>query len=121
MMKMICGVLIVWCLIIVPAGLYGDGFGITDVRPRIITPNADHLNDVFWVFYRNPMDSQVHGKIYDVDGAEVTDMVHKAGAAEYSLCWDGKDGSGSIVPAGAYIYQIKSENTTYNGIVIVAR
>lgn len=111
------------CLMCASLYVYGDGFGIPKdgVRPRIITPNGDRRNDIFWVFYTNPMDSEVRGTIYDIDGAKVTDMIHKAGAREYSLCWDGKDGSGSLVPAGVYIYQIKAEDSTYNGVVIVAR
>lgn len=99
------------------------GFGVikNKVYPRIITPNDDGKNDLFWVFYANPMDNEVHGRIYTLDGAEVADMKHKTGAAEYSLYWDGADSSGRIVPAGVYIYQINAEDSVYNGAVVVAR
>jgi gliding motility-associated-like protein len=91
------------------------------VYPKIITPNGDGKNDLFWVFYENPMDDAVQGRIFDVRGAEVADMVHVNGAEEYSLTWDGKDGSGRVVPAGIYLYQIESEGTVYTGSVVVAR
>lgn len=99
------------------------GFAVNknNVYPKIITPNGDGLNDIFWVFYENLMDNEVRGKIYTIESAEVTDMVHKPGATEYSLCWDGTDGSGNIVPGGVYIYQITAENSVYNGVVVVAR
>lgn len=117
-------ILSVWVMVMMmPHGGNGEGFGVNaqKVYPRIITPNGDGWNDLFWVFYENPMDSEVHGKIYDIDGAEVTDMVHKSGAEEYSLCWDGTDGSKRVVPAGVYIYQITAEGSVYNGTIIVAR
>ncbi|MFH1379632.1 MAG: gliding motility-associated C-terminal domain-containing protein [bacterium] len=122
MMKLL-SMVIIGLVLYMPVPLAGGGFGIdkNDIRPRIITPNNDGLNDFFWIFYRNDFDLQVSGTIYDIDGAEVARMFHKTGAAEYSLCWDGKDGAGSVVPAGAYVYQVKAEDSIYNGIVIVAR
>ncbi|MBD3271132.1 MAG: hypothetical protein GF384_01175 [Elusimicrobia bacterium] len=105
------------------AGIQGAGFGIdrSRIRPRIITPNDDGRNDTFWVFYQNPLDSEVTGEIFDCEGAKVADMTHKNGAEEYSLCWDGTDGSGRVVPAGVYIYQITAEDSVFNGTVVVAR
>ena len=113
------------CMFLLGAGSIGfcAGFGVNknQVYPRIITPNGDGKNDLFWVFYENPLDNEVHGKIYTIDGAEVADMKHKTGSAEYSLCWDGCDGSGGVVPAGVYIYQLNAEDSVFNGTVVVAR
>lgn len=121
-----CAVITV-CMVLLPSSSLTTGFGVIEekVRPRIITPNGDGKNDIFWVIYTNPMDAEVRGKIYDLDGAEVTDMVQKTsditGLLEGALSWDGKDGSGNVVPAGVYIYQLTAEDTVFNGTVFVAR
>ncbi len=37
-----------------------------------------------------------------------------------TLTWDGKAG-GRTVPRGVYIYQIKAEDKTFNGTIVVVR
>lgn len=93
---------------------------MTDVAPRIITPNDDRRNDV--VFFR--FDSSITGipltaEIFDITGAKVSGMT--LDTFNPGLKWDGKDDSGKVVPAGIYIYSIKIGQKNATGTVVVAR
>jgi flagellar basal-body rod modification protein FlgD len=37
------------------------------------------------------------------------------------LTWDGKDDSGAVVPAGAYLYKIEVGEKAFTGTVVIAR
>ena len=101
------------------AGVYFDKSGLSN---RVITPNGDGLNDTATFTFDNPRDSAFSGKIYDMSGAFVADMVSGAstGGTTSSLQWDGKAG-GRPVAGGAYVYQVKSEGKTFNGTLLVIR
>lgn len=64
--------------------------------------------------YQIPTDLNGAGltlKIYNLLGQEIRTLVNKAHASGfYNVTWDGKDHSGRQVPAGVYIYQLKSGN-----------
>ncbi|MBI4248433.1 MAG: fibronectin type III domain-containing protein, partial [Elusimicrobia bacterium] len=92
-------------------------FDVSNVSHRVITPNGDHRNDVLIITFDNPQDSEVSGKIYDLTGAFVADMV-KTG--QFHIQWDGKAG-GSPVKSGVYIYQLKGEGRRFTGTIVVAR
>jgi len=101
--------------------LYRDSgvhFDISNLSNRAITPNGDGLNDYTVFTFDNPRDSAFSGKIYDLSGAFVADMV--PGPVAYSLVWDGK-ANGRAVSGGAYVYQIRSEERTFNGTLLVIR
>jgi hypothetical protein len=96
-------------------GFAADRAGLTN---RLITPNGDNKNDTMVFIFDNPQDKDVKGRIYDLRGALVAQMV--AGPVGNSLLWDAKSG-GQVVPGGVYIYQIEAQGTVYNGTVAVIR
>ena len=101
--------------------LYRDAsvhFDISGLTNRAITPNGDGLNDAAVFTFDNPRDSAYSGKIFDLGGAFVANMT--AGPVANSLQWDGKSG-GHAVSGGAYVYQIRSEDKTFNGTLLVVR
>ena len=98
----------------------GFSFDVSGMSNKVLTPNGDGVNDtVVWVF-DNPKDSFFSGKIFDVRGAFVADMMPGPVAAS-SLMWDGKASGGGVVPRGVYVYQIKGEDKVFNGTVVVIR
>lgn len=101
--------------------LYRDAsvhFDLSGLSNRAITPNGDGLNDAAIFTFDNPRDSAYSGKIYDLSGAFVADMTN--GPVANSLKWDGKAG-GRPVAGGAYVYQIKAEERTFNGTLLVIK
>ena len=97
-----------------------DGVTLTDVVPRIVTPNGDMLNDV--VFFK--FDSTITGlpidsEIYDINGAKVSSLAISSN--QTALTWNGRDDSGRAVPSGIYIYSITLGNKRATGTLVVAR
>lgn len=95
---------------------------LTQVAPRVITPNGDGYNDVVFFEFDNginiegtPFDTGV----YDLSGANVSSL--KLDLGGNALSWDGKDSSGRVVPSGIYIYMIKLGKYTVSGTVVVAK
>jgi gliding motility-associated-like protein len=91
---------------------------ITAIWPRkTFTPNGDEINDTFNIQFENPWESNIHGYVYDLNGALVTEFIRDGD----KLYWDGRDNNSSTVKSGLYIYQLRGENKTINGTVVVAR
>lgn len=102
-------------------GLYRDlgvHFDLSGLTNRAITPNGDGLNDTAVFIFDNPRDSAFSGKIFDLGGAFVANMV--PGPTDNTLQWDGK-ANGRPVSGGAYVYQIRAEEKTFNGTLLVIR
>ncbi len=91
----------------------------TEDEPNIIAPVSFSLSQN----YPNPFNPTTNikysvaaaGKIslvvYDVLGKRIKTLVDEVkNRGEYSVVWDGRDGSGSQVAAGVYFYQIKAQN-----------
>ncbi len=97
------------------------GISLTDVRPRVITPNGDQLNDVaYFLFGDNTISGlPIEGTVFDINGAEVATLALSTN--EDALIWDGKDKGGRILPSGLYIYSIKLGNHQATGTIVVAR
>jgi len=95
-----------------------ETFRIMNVWPRVFTPNGDGVNDEFNITFDNPYSQNVEGWIYDLSGYRIGKMTIKT---DSWIFWDGRDENGKIVPTGVYIYQIKSDDITRNGTVVVAR
>ncbi len=94
-------------------------FTLTKVYPRIFSPNNDGINDVTNFVFENPDNETVTGKIYDLGGSYVADML--PGEITNSLCWDGKFNDGRKARSGVYVYQLKVNGKAINGTVVVAR
>ncbi|MFA5779618.1 MAG: gliding motility-associated C-terminal domain-containing protein [Elusimicrobiota bacterium] len=93
-------------------------FALAKVYPRIFTPNGDGWNDAANFMYEGN-DAGITGKIFDINGAFVSDMAR--GDTETSLKWDGKNSDGKVVSSGIYIYQIEADKKVFNGTVVVAK
>lgn len=94
-------------------------FTLTKVYPRIFSPNNDGINDVTNFVFENPNNELVTGKIYDLGGSFVADML--PGEITNSLCWNGKFNNGRKARSGVYVYQLKVNGKAINGTVVVAR
>jgi hypothetical protein len=93
------------------------------VQPRIFSPNGDGINDKVIFAVDNPNLDALEGEILDLAGGDVADLqpTGPGGPTPDALCWDGRDGSGRAVPAGAYVYRIAGGGVALTGSVVVAR
>lgn len=94
---------------------------LTEVSPRIVTPNDDGFNDVIYFKFGSTVISglPIEAGILDITGAKVSTMT--LSTAETALIWNGKTDSGQIAAAGAYIYYIRIGKNQVNGTIIVAK
>ena len=93
---------------------------VTNVLPRIFTPYKDNKNDIVQFIYDGAEPEEIiEARIYNIEGLRIAEL--KTGEVEKSCCWDGRDANDNIVPAGIYIYQLRTASEVYNGTVVVAR
>jgi len=93
---------------------------VTNVVPRIFTPYKDNRNDIVQFIYDGAEPEEIiEARIYNIEGLRIAEL--KTGEVEKSCCWDGRDANDNIVPAGIYIYQLRTTSEVYNGTVVVAR
>lgn len=97
----------------------GVVFDLSNISGRVITPNGDGLNDVV-IFTYDPGagNAAVTGRIFDVNGAFVADMV--PGLVPNTLTWDGRM-NGRAAASGVYVYRVTGDGKTFTGTVVVAR
>gem|GEM_PF-2914128 len=96
-----------------------EEFYILSTYPeKIFTPNNDGINDKFIINFSNPTEEDISAYIYDLSGAEVSKMEL---VGTNILQWDGKNYFDEVVPAGVYIYQIKTKSKIINGTIVVAK
>ncbi len=93
---------------------------LTDVYPRIFSPNGDGANDKVSFNFDNPELVPIDGEVFDITGSQVARLT---GGQDPSaqLLWDGKNVDGQTVPAGIYLYQIQFRGKVATGTVVVAR
>ncbi len=97
----------------------GAVFDLSNLSSRVITPNGDGLNDTLIFSYDpGPKNIQPLGKIFDVQGAFVADMM--PGMVPNTLTWNGYM-NGLPVRSGAYVYRITGDGKTFTGSIVVAR
>ncbi|OGS12465.1 MAG: hypothetical protein A2234_05630 [Elusimicrobia bacterium RIFOXYA2_FULL_58_8] len=97
----------------------GVNFDVSQMSTKVITPNNDTINDSVIFTLENPRASAFSGKIYDLKGAFVAEMLLGTALAD-TLEWNGRAG-GSVVPRGVYVYQITAEGKTFTGTIVVIR
>lgn len=96
------------------------GVDLTEVVPRIMTPNGDALNDVIFFKFNNTLTGlPIESQILDIHGAKVSGLTFNSN--ETALIWDGRDEGGRLLPSGVYIYSIKIGRNTASGTVVLAR
>jgi len=101
----------------------GAFFEITEIKPgKIFSPNNDNWNDRFMIYFDNPNDDNIMGRIYSLRGDAISDM--KTDATGNCIYWDGKDYDGRPLPGGIYIYQMEvtgTESKIINGTCIIVK
>jgi len=97
----------------------GAVFDLSNVSGRVVTPNGDGLNDhIIFTYDPGPRNASVRGRIYDMTGSFVADMV--PGLVPNTVVWDGKM-NGRAATSGVYVYKLEGDGKTYTGTVVVAR
>ena len=82
-----------------------DGFKLAQNYPNPFNPTTTITIEI-------PSDEFVTVTIYNMLGHEVATLVNQnLSSGAYQVTWDGKNSSGSAVPAGTYMYQLKAGNT----------
>jgi len=103
-----------------PASQSFGNLSLTDVKPRVITPNGDSKNDAVYFQFDGALSGlPVESGVYDINGAKIGSLVFNED--ETALLWDGKDEQGKVVPSGIYVYSIKIGKNMATGTVVVAR
>ncbi|HID11465.1 MAG TPA: hypothetical protein EYP17_09230 [Candidatus Latescibacteria bacterium] len=75
------------------------------IEPEAITPDGDGRNDLATVkFHIVKTDRSPKVEIYDLKGQLVRELERGEG---YEYLWDGRDGSGRLVPPGAYVCRVR--------------
>ena len=90
--------------------------------PKIFTPDiAPYEKIIFYI--ENPQGDKVTGKIFDLRGDYVADLVSQGDSTYTSVIleWNGRNSDDVSVSKGVYLYQIESSGKTINGTVMVAR
>lgn len=96
------------------------GIILTEVTPRILTPNGDQLNDIVFFKFDNTLTGlPINTAIYDISGAKVGTL--RIDSSETALTWDGRDTSGQVLPGGIYIYSIAIGQNEATGSLVLAR
>jgi len=92
--------------------LPGATTAAASTRPatRIITPNGDGINDT--LIFASDVDEV---RIFDLKGRKIRSI------SGPSPVWDGKDGSGTVVESGVYIYQYTEQGERVSGVIGVAK
>lgn len=102
---------------------YSESFEVKDVRPdKVFSPNGDGWNDYFEIQYTNPYDALVSGKIYDLGGRLVANMIKDEDKER--LLWNGNDLNDNPATSGLYIYEVEVsglENKVIKGTVILVK
>jgi hypothetical protein len=97
----------------------GAVFDVSNLSSRVITPNGDGLNDtVIFTYDPGPNNVVPTGKIFDLRGSQVADMV--PGIVPNTLTWNGFM-NGIPVRSGVYVYRITGDGKTFTGTIVVAR
>jgi len=97
--------------------IYWDG-GTTDVTDETLPPPEFKLGN-----YPNPFNpnttisfnlksaSQVSLDVYNIQGQRIRSLVNGwIPAGDHTRAWDGKDGSGKVMPSGVYFLRLNTEH-----------
>jgi hypothetical protein len=106
----------------------GGAFRFFGPLSRVITPNGDGVNDLFFTCFDNFSDSSVSGRVYTLLGAEVASMSWvrsplpgcAGGALPQFTSWDGRTAQGTV-RSGIYVYRIEAEGRRFSGTFLVVR
>lgn len=83
-----------------------------EISPALITPNGDGVNDRLELSLSliNVLDPRpVRVRYYDLAGRMVYQDERAGTAGQQKFVWDGRDGSGQLVPPGLYMVEVEVE------------
>lgn len=100
-----------------------ESVNMIDVVPSTITLNNDGYNEECRIIIETTEDkSNIVGKIYNRRGKTIRILnIEKDDPDTKYAVWDGRDKDSNFIPGGIYIYQIKINNKTYQGTIVVAK
>lgn len=92
-------------------------------RNRLSIKNMPNPVKSFTVFEFNiTVTSKVKLEVFDLNGRMVSKVFEKQlNPGDYSIRWDGKDRAGNTLPAGVYIYKLKTEGEELSKKLILVR
>ncbi len=93
---------------------------LTQVYPRIFTPNNDGRNDRVIFQFDNPAVLPIKGEVFDASGGRVGTLTPLASSPDTTLTWDGKR-NGRALPGGVYLYKVQVGDASATGTVVLAR
>ncbi len=83
----------------------------TAISIQSLVPNP--FNPSITISFNVGQSGTVELNIYDLIGRRINSLVSQQfEIGQYSRQWDGRDNNGSMMPAGVYLVQIKSDTTT---------
>jgi flagellar hook assembly protein FlgD len=94
-----------------------EDFRITQMYPKVMTPNDASQNNCLYIFYDAPTGSNVENAIYDLRGARVKTLESN----RLPMVWDGRDDNGRVVPIGIYVYRLATGGQALTGTVVIVR
>ena len=81
-----------------------------EVEPRPFSPVAGTALTFRFVVGQVLEESDFRLRIFNLTGREVRTLRQSGAAGEYRMGWDGRDGDGSLVDPGLYLYEITVES-----------
>ena len=107
----------------------GDHQGMNDAQARASTasPPKPRLALTIGVVghrpNRLPEAAKVSLAVYNILGARVAQLVDNASqaAGQYTVTWNGTDGTGAGLASGVYLYQLRTENSVITKSMILLK
>ncbi len=93
---------------------------LTQVYPRVFTPNNDGRNDRVIFQFDNPAALPLKGEVFDAAGGRVGTLSPLVTSPDTTLTWDGKR-NGRALPGGVYLYKVQVGDKSATGTVVLAR
>ena len=112
----------------VDIGLTGGVLQWVGVRPSVLTPNGDGVNDRVYVEYtllKMVGAGEVTVDIHDLAGRRVRQLFRGSDSSgQYAVPWDGGDQADHVVVPGLYVYQVRVDTDAGSeqrgGVIAVA-
>ncbi|MFT5088404.1 MAG: hypothetical protein ACI906_004485 [Candidatus Latescibacterota bacterium] len=104
----------------IPKPQIGKLVGEIRTNTRYLTPNGDGINDALDIFFNILQITEpapVAFEIYDLAGERVyTAFNNRLGIGPVEFSWDGKDGDGSTLAPGTYIWVLRVESDAFEEV-----
>jgi hypothetical protein len=112
-----------WCLVFTPKST-GVNYHLykSPMTYQLLQNYPNPFNPVTAIEYQLPKDSYVSLKIFNMNGELVKICLEgKQSSGYHNIQWDGRDENGNSVPAGVYLYRLKSDGFSQSNKMILIR